>query len=1050
MNSPPYAVTLFTSWQSYLTLVNRGLLALLIVLITTCLYGQDTIPSGDARATFLQDMREFVDKSNDKEVLAAYENFASVFSGSTFTEEERQAIVYTGNTMLAKRMTARNQVQKYFRVLTQIKTDNTGGNQLLEWNQLLNDEFLSPDYRVNTVTNLLNFSLDFYERNALQYSTSGGISWFAFGENHRWKNENGPRLLVENATLTALRSDDSLLITQTNLTVDPLERTLVGNGGKTNWERTSLGAAVSVELEKYNVKLNRSLYEAEVAHLTFPLYFGGKTLQGTFSDKLVSDNNRTSYPRFESDARSVDIRNVGEGVRLRGRFRLHGSTVYAAGDKEQPAELLVVNQLKQPRFVGYGNLVSIKDQGRIVGENVESLLYLGTDSLYHPSVDVKFNLADYSLELSRGKVGVDRYPFYHSLHRMNIDADYIQAFLREDRLVIGRPTASFVNKEDVIFESLEYFNKGEYRKIQSIGSANPLAIMKATAQKEGIRFMRAGLLAERINSKFDVETIKPLLYDLVSKGFILYDPETEMIEMKDKIYHFVDADAGNKDYDFLQLVSKSDTANAVIDLNKGYTLLNGLSSINFSRNQRVAARPTGGQAFLKGNRNFDFDGKLFAGFTVFEGKDFKFTYDEFQVKMDSVRYFDFYVPTGDVDKNKQPVAYSIGSRIEHLNGVLLIDAPNNKSGRNDIPIFPSLQSKTNSYVFYDRDSTLNGAYVRDSFYFELKPFSFDHLDRYGPQDLRFEGQLFSNGIFPDIEETLVLREEDQSLGFSNETPTEGYPAYTGKGQYTGTVDLSNRGLLGQGQLDYLQATVNAEDFTFKPDVATASADAFDLTENRKGAVPVPEVHGEQVSIEWRPYADSLIVNSQEETPFELFKQNDHQLDGTLVLTPDGLKGAGQLEWSQAVANSKIFSFSAFSAEADTMNIRIKALEVDDRLALETKNVQGQLNFDEQTGHFEANDENVVTTLPYNQYSTSMNEFDWDIEGNTITFVTEEGQLANFVSIHPDQDSLIFAGEEATYDLTTSLLHINGVERMVSADAFIYPDSQYVEVAPNAK
>ncbi|MEZ4988554.1 MAG: hypothetical protein R2795_26615 [Saprospiraceae bacterium] len=52
----------------------------------------------------------------------------------------------------------------------------------------------------------------------------------------------------------------------------------------------------------------------------------------------------------------------------------------------------------------------------------------------------------------------------------------------------------------------------------------------------------------------------------------------------------------------------------------------------------------------------DFDGRLFAGFGVFEGKDFHFNYDEFKLTLDSVRYFDLYVPTGDLDENKQPVA----------------------------------------------------------------------------------------------------------------------------------------------------------------------------------------------------------------------------------------------------------------------------------------------------------------------------------------------------------------------------------------------------------
>ena len=74
------------------------------------------------------------------------------------------------------------------------------------------------------------------------------------------------------------------------------------------------GSDVYVELEEYTIEAVRSLYEAPVAYLRFPLYFGGERIKGSFSDKLVSDDSRTSYPRFESDENYLNISNVGEGV----------------------------------------------------------------------------------------------------------------------------------------------------------------------------------------------------------------------------------------------------------------------------------------------------------------------------------------------------------------------------------------------------------------------------------------------------------------------------------------------------------------------------------------------------------------------------------------------------------------------------------------------------------------------------------------------------------------------------------------------------------------
>lgn len=1010
----------------------------------------DSLPSAEVQAEFLMELADLMTDGKPKPVEEAYRNFVAVFSSGSFTPEEQSWVTKVGMKMRSLRLGATPYFQSYLSALVQVKQSAEKSQQFTEWHQVLED-MLDDEahYRPNYVGDFLEFSQYFFEFNALRYSLSS-TSWYIRGDVFSWNYEEQPVFRMENVDLVAQRSDDTLIVRKTNGVFYPLDNKLVGSGGQADWARTDIGTDAYVELESYTLETMRSLYEASVAYLHYPLYFGSERIKGTFADKLVSDNSRTSYPRFESESDYLNISNVGEGIRLRGGFRLHGNTVYAYGSKERPAEVLILNARNQPRYLGSAKQLLVKNQDRIVGENVRSVMYLGADSLYHPSVNLRYSIPDQEVQLKRGDRGSNRNPFFHSLHQMNIEADYINAYLQADSIVIGKPTVSFANKDDVIFESLNYFNKRDYQKIQSIATANPLAIMKATAEREGTNYMDASLLASRLNSRFTVENIQTLLYDLVAKGFINYDPNTQQIELKDKIYHYVNADQDRVDFDYLRIVSKTDSTNAVMDLDSGFSVVNGVKKVEFSKIQKVAALPTGGQLFIKGDRNFDFDGRVFAGFSQMEGKDFYFKYSPFHIQMDSVRYFDLFVPTGEVDDQGQPVALSIGSRIEHLSGVLLIDAPENKSGREDIFLFPSLQSKDYSYVFYDRDSTESGAYGRDSFYYRLTPFSFDHLDRFGPQDLNFKGTLFSAGIFPDIEQPILLQDLDQSLGFSHSTPAEGYDSYGGKGNYTGDVNLSNAGLLGQGKLKYLNATINSEDFTFLPDKMLATAERFDLEEDRQGEFPGPQVRGEDVSIEWRPYQDSMLVRTAEELPFDLFQEGDYTMNGLLVLTPNGLRGAGTLSWPDADVYSRIFSFGPYTAVADTMNVKIKLLEKDDRLALKTDNVKGMLDFDKREGHFEANDEYVVTTLPYNQYITSISEFNWDMEGSKINFKSLEGVPGVFTSIHPDQDSLQFEGQNAVFDLQNSMLLIEGVDYMVSADAFIYPDSQVVEIGPNAE
>ncbi|MCB0638571.1 MAG: hypothetical protein KDC54_18200, partial [Lewinella sp.] len=1032
----------------------RLLLLLVFLGTTTFLFAQapppDSLIPADRQVLFQEELAELMTGGKPEPVETAYQAFMDVFLSGHFSEAERQRIVDLGLLMREHRLGASPHFQSFLNALVKVKQTTDGPARFQEWTKVL-ETLLHDDANMsaNDVGAFLQFSQDFFTYNAVRYSPNS-TSWFVFTEDIDWRYDGRPVLDMDKARLVANRLDDTLVIEQAKVVYYPIEFQLEGYQGRTSWERTELGPDVYVDMQRFTIDTKRSLYEAPVAFLRYPLYFGEVKIKGHFEDKLVSDNSRTSYPRFESEEEFLNFANVGEGIRLRGGFRLHGNTVYAFGSGAREAEVLLLNQRNQPRFRSTSELWTVRNQERLVGSNCHAVVYIGADTLFHPSVNVRIDIPEQVVQLTRGQRGSDRNPFFHSLHQMNIQADYITAYLQEDSLVIGRPTVSFANKDDVIFESLDFFSQSEYDQIQSIATANPLAIMAATARHEGVNTMSAELLAQRINSRFSVESIQPLLYDLVGKGFINYDADRQIIELKDKVFHYVDANQDRGDYDFFRIVSKTDTANATIDLNTGYTLLSGVRRVDFSNAQRVAARPAGQQLYIKGDRNFDFDGRLFAGFSTLEGKDYHFEYQPYQIKLDSVRFFDLFVPTGQVDDQSNPVALSIGSRIEHLTGTLLVDAPNNKAGIEDIFMFPSLQSEGYSYVYYDRDSTQAGAYGRDSFYFRLEPFSFDHLDRFGPQDLQFKGTMFSAGIFPDFDETLMLQDSDQSLGFTRPTPDEGFGTYGDKGTFAGDINLSNQGLLGQGRLRYLTANIDAEDFVFKPNQTLASAERFDLEEDRDSEVPVPQVRGEDVTIDWRPYQDSLLVRSTEDTPFQLFSSDEHSLDGLLVLTPDGLKGDGLLDWPAANARSRIFSFDPFAARADTMSLKIKALEGDNRIALETNNVNGELDFDAEEGRFHANDEYLVTTLPYNQYITSMNEFNWDMNGNQITFLTEEGRPGLFTSIHPDQDSLQFSGEEATYDLATSLLQIHGVPYIHTADAFVYPDSQYVEIAPNAE
>ncbi len=975
-----------------------------------------------------------------------YKDFEKTIKSGFYSEVEIMRIRLTGDKMLEQKMSANPYFTAYLDALSLVKKSELGESRFKNWHDVLDGMLGSIENRkLKPFQDFLDFSYGFFEKNALRKSDLG-TTWIARASRYDLVLENNsPLIKYDKLDLVASRGKDSIVINSTAGIYDPVAEVWKGKGGIVTWERLGLSKEVYAELTDYEFEAKKSIYSVASVKMHYPLYFGTKAVEGKFEDKLVTSNEATegSYPRFESNERILELKNIGEGVQLKGGFRLQGITVYGYGDRAERAELKLFNNKHKLVYKGQSELFIVKQEERIVGEGVESSLYFGQDSIYHPSVNVRFEIKARELQLSRGKRGSDRNPFYNSFQQINIDAERMDFELETDSIYIGRRNMGIAKSAvPSVFESLKFFNENDYSRIQNISTTNPIALMKVAYQETGEKTISAEALAKRLNPKFGVENINSLLYDLVSKGFINYNADDGMVEIKDKVLHYAEASQKKVDFDNLRISSETNETNAVMDLKNNSTSINGVTNIEFSQSQKVGIKPYGDNVVMKGNRDMDFHGRVFAGFAVAEGKDFHFSYDKFQIGMDSIRYFDMYLPTGELDKFKNPVAYSIASRIEHANGVLLIDAPANKSGREEIAMFPSMESKKNAYIFYDYKRTQGGVYLRDSFYFELKPFSFNSLDKYTKSDIHFKGKLVSHAIFPDFNESVVVR-EDTSLGFVTKTPAEGFPAYQGKGKFGGSLDLSNKGLLGQGTVNYLGAKIDANDLVFRPYQMTGSAERFDLEEDRKSAVQVPQVRGFDVNIDWQPYKDSMYVTSKE-APFELFKEGRHTLKGTLILTPGGLKGRGLFDWDKASMTSKLISFGAYSSKSDTTDLKIKAIDAD-AVALSTSNLNASVDFDKQFGTFKANAEVLTTTLPYNQYVTTFNEFDWDMAKETVTFRAFEGKLGNFTSIHPEQDSLFFQGKNALYDLKTNLLKISGVPYIIASDAFIYTEKGDVEV-----
>jgi hypothetical protein len=1013
-------------------------------------YGQITVFSEDPK-TFLDQMNKYVNASN-KPMKPVFDKFSEDIMGSKYTLEQFEKIREVSNIMVERKMQSNPYFLAYLECLNAMENKGLIGMQFDDWvgvNKSMLTELKTS--KNSDYSGYLRFCVNLFENSALRYSEAG-LTWVVTTSDYQFKYEDRmPFVVMDDHDLIGVRKVDSIVVKNTGGAYYPLINVWEGTKGSVDWTRAGFSDKVFCTFNKYTVDTKTNNYKVDTVTFHHPTFFDAP-VEGSFEDKvIVLTGTDVSYPRFESFDKNLSIDNVGDHINYRGGFRLEGSNVIGFGDRLNLAEMDFLKQNGDLAINTKAERYIIRRGEKVVAQDVAASLYFEDDSIYHPSIDFRFDIKERQLVMTRQGNGSSQIAFFNSYHQLEMEVEKVAWQVESDFIEIGQAGMQNVSNREKKgqFESLSYYNDRDYRRIQNIAAYNPVSTMRNYSEAINSKELDANLLAKQFNPNLNLVSIKGLLNNLVEDGFIFYDDEREIVSVKEKTFHYAEASTKKRDYDAIRAISESRETNGVLDLNTNNLTLQGVEKADLSEAQLVGIRPKNEVLVFKKNRDMDFDGVTFAGYGAFFGSDFHFDYENFLMRLDSVYEFVLRIPTGEKDMVGTVKLTPLTTLIEDMTAIVEIDTAvngiTNRSSRIDLPRFPRLRSLNNSRVYYSDKATADGAYKRDNFFFELDPFVIDSLDGFDTATIKFNGQLVSANVFPEFREILRIQHEDLSLGFTTEAPPEGYPLYEGKGTYNKTIKLGNKGLTGEGTVSYLGATVNSDDILFKPNSLFATSKSFDL-EEQISPVEFPNIHGEEVEVDWRPYKDSMYVESKTK-PFEIFNAN-YVLEGKLIVTPGGVYGNGNFDWEDGTLFSKSMRFNTFSIDADTSNLNIKTKDADENLAFSTKNVKSNIDFDEQLGKFKSNSTAINTEMPYTQYKTSMNEFEWDMNRKEISFESTNGN-AIFVSTNEAQYGLSFSGERANYNLETNLLKIEGVPEIRIADALIIPNEGLVEIEADA-
>lgn len=1005
---------------------------------------------------FIEELRDFFESYEGKDGKEFITNFNEKYwITNRVNQDVKEAMYKNCNQMVKKKFRPKPEYYSYLNTIMAIADKNISGVTFLEWQSCF---AIEGNGRLNKpFSDFIDMSEHLFTENKFFKTASG--EWSAVGGSWKFSCDSVSAIKFTNVTLHGEAKNDSTNIYNTSGIYYPTTGMWVGQGGRLYWTRAGLKKTeVFADLKKYSFSVKGFSIVADSVTFTNQVYFKDKPLQGKLSEKLIADAQMetASYPRFESYSGRYQIKSMYPNVDYEGGFTQVGAKFIGSGTKDNQAFFIFKRNGKNFLQVTSSSFSITKD--KITSQNTAIKFSLDADSIVHPSVDFKYFIDSARVVIYRPNQGASQAPFYDSFHRVNMYVEQITWKTNEPTIILNTVIGSTLGEAS--FPSSDYYRQYLYDRLQGMEMVHPLIKIRNFVRDAngGVKTFTATDLARYW--KISVENLRPMIMNLSNDGFLYYDPRTDMITYLDKCDSYIAARAGKKDYDNIQFDSKvpPGTPNAKINLLNYDMTLFGVKEVGLSDSQNVTVFPKNDMLILKKDRNFTFEGSIMAGRFDYYGKLFAFDYSTFKLSLNNVDSVRIWIDTDQRDP-KDPkgsfVQMKVKSVIENLNGELKIDDPSNKSGTQSkkYPQYPIFISAKPAFVYYDRPGIQRGVYNRDGFYFKLDPFTIDSLDNFQNDALKFGGVFQSSGIFPEIRDTLRLM-PDKSLGFVRQAPPGGYSLYGGKAKFTNEMRLSNKGLRGDGQIDYITSTSISNDFIFFPDSMNGVAQSFVVREQQvSGKTEYPQISGSKIYIHWMPKKDYLNATNKDSL-FTIFNGKATGA-GTLTLSPKNIFLNGKFYFSSAILESKKMVLKQHVCDADTADFSLKAME-QTVLAFSTKNFNAHIDFDKREGDFSANGAGSIVGFPVNQYICYMENFKWLMDkselelggakkgNNKLDLIGPE-----FISTHPKQDSLRFRAPRAKFDYRNYIIYALEVKEINVADAQIIPDSGNVTIQKGA-
>jgi hypothetical protein len=470
---------------------------------------------------------------------------------ATFTQ-----IVNTCNSMQENLLKSYPDIFNYLYSYNHLISKETSSDKLENWHDVI-DQLISTKNK--STDDFLKFSIQFFLYGKI--SDAGNSKWFYTNGDFLFEYGTTISVELENGNLRCLMTEkssgsnalDSIVIHKTNGQLDIQTKKWIGSGGTINWSKTGVDEKKMFASLKENYQINTKGSEVKLdsVQLTAP-YFQNPVF-GTIEDRTSTYLRDVDriYPRFYSYTKEEKVSNIMDGIDYLGGFLIEGEKLIGKGDNEHPAQV-IIKKNKIPFITATADVFQFTINS-IQSNQTAIKILIGKDSISHNSINFNYNNSTKEIEIARPSKGRGFAPFEDSYHQLDIHAQRILYAIGTNEIRFTYDYGAPIDLRNAKFESKDFFDEKLFESFKGMDAVNPLTLAAKYALEKNTKVFTEGEFASGIN-KF-ITQCKPLILEMAVHGFIQYNVEKKSVEVNDKLFKYVDYKSGNRDFDNLSFTS---------------------------------------------------------------------------------------------------------------------------------------------------------------------------------------------------------------------------------------------------------------------------------------------------------------------------------------------------------------------------------------------------------------------------------------------------------------------------------------------------------------